>query len=106
MAQYQSVSVASITSAIAAVCAWGLAALSAWGNQDPRGLAIEVGIGTTATLVSVMWQLTGRRERLDRERLDMLAAEYRRREAVLIKAAARLADAPETGPLPRLYPVS
>ena len=64
-----------------------------------------MGAAVTATLVSVMWQFTGRRERESRERLRQLEGEYRRREAVLIKAAARLDDGPTTGPFPRLYPV-
>ena len=96
MAQYQSVSVASITAAITAMSAWGLAALSAWECVDPRGLSIEVGVGVTATLISVMWQLTGRRERQEQER-----ARLDEDRTVLIRT---LAAAVPARPLARTLP--
>jgi hypothetical protein len=63
VAQYQSGSFASVTSAIAALCSWGLAAAGAWGQRD-----VETGAAVTWTLIAVLWQLTRRRERQERER--------------------------------------
>jgi hypothetical protein len=99
-------STASIIAASAALGSWGLAAASAYAAFDPRGLAIEVGAGTTSSLIAVMCWLTRGLLKRDDARYRQLDGEYRRREAALIKTVARLSGYPTpTQPLPRLRPV-
>jgi hypothetical protein len=73
---------ASIIVAFAAIGFWGLAGASAWAGFDPHGLAIEVGGGTSASVIAVMCALTCRLERENREK------------ALLIKTLAGCCPAP------------
>ena len=103
MPRFRRISAVSITVAIAALCFWVLAALSAWAYIDPRGMAIEVGIGTALSVMAVNFWRDRRRDRLDLER-----ARLDEDRTILIKTLAdvvpaRPAARPRavTGPFPR-----
>lgn len=75
-----------------------------WNDRD---LAADFNAAAALALIAVILWLSPRlRDRSDK-RFQAIAAEYARREAVLIKTFASLAEAPgnPTGPLPRLRPV-
>jgi hypothetical protein len=63
-------------------------------------------VAVASHLTWLVLLLHQRREKRTDNRLRQIEDEYRRREALLIKTLRQFADAPATGPLPRLYPVA
>jgi hypothetical protein len=94
---------------IAAVTFWGLTAAAVDGVRSLDGQGRMAVIMTVALASHLTWLtllLHLRREKRTNERLQQIEAEYRRREAALIKTIQRLAGAPTTGPQRRLWPVA
>jgi len=83
---------------------WSFMIAAVWVDLGDITPVIRTAAATFAVIAAMLWLVDGRAEGWDR-RFMGVTDEYRRREAVLIKMAARLADEPTTGPLPRLYPV-
>lgn len=100
--RFRSVEIVSFVSAIAAACFWALAGMSTWGRMMPRAVAIEVGAAVAASVIAAIGMM---RERPPLDDGRGLAAEYERREEVLIRAVSRQLDVATTGPLPRLRSV-
>ena len=91
------VSAVSIFIAIGWVCSWALAGLSAWGQIDPRGAAIEVGAGTALSVIAAI-----RWHDAERTRADAARARADKDKAILIRT---LADAVPPKPLARTMPL-
>lgn len=90
-------------SAAAAVVSWGLTGASLWASPlQGNGRTALAAVTITSTIA---WFVLLRERRTD-ARLRQIEAEYRRREAVIIKTARLLAGAPPTGPQPRLRAVA
>jgi hypothetical protein len=101
MGRFRPVIVAAVTFGTAAACLWGLTLSDAKGRSTPAVLCIEVGAAVTVTMLAAACLVTLRRE----GQLARIEAEYRRREAVLIRTISRLGGSP-TGPIPALRAVA
>jgi hypothetical protein len=96
------------TAKVGAVAFWAftLIGLLDTAMQGQGRVIASAVLAGTFTVIAVMCRLEDEREARTVDRLRLVTDEYRRREAALIKTAGLLADAPTTGPLPRLYPVA
>jgi hypothetical protein len=104
MGRLRWVLVPAVSCTAAAPCLWALAVLATWPGLDRRGLAIETAAAATSTVAAALCWLVRRQGWRDDVRLAELAAEYQRREAVLIRTISRLGGDP-TGPMPCLRAV-
>lgn len=87
-------------SAAAAAVSWGLTGASLWAAPlQGSGRTALAAVTITSTIA---WFVLLRERRTD-ARLRQIEAEYRRREAALIRTIRQLAGGPTTGPQPRLY---
>lgn len=96
--QFRSVLLVASTVTVLAAALWGVAA--AGNDPDGRVMQLDRSGAATVTVIAAMCWLARWLDRRDERR----RREYRRREAALIRSAAKL-DVATTKPLPRLHSV-
>ena len=105
MRRFRPVIIAGSAFSAGALCLWGLVLSAAQGKSTPAWLCVQAVAAGTSTVVAALCWLVRRQGWRDDDRHARLAAEYQRREAVLIRTISRLGGSP-TGPIPRLRVVA